>query len=90
MVQRLDPITGRVVFTVHMPDGTSQVTCCCFGDDMNILSISSAAESRDPNIEPHAGIYAVKLPFKGRYLVSDLRIRSAMLLITFYSHKHFD
>jgi sugar lactone lactonase YvrE len=68
MVQRIDPVTGRVVFTVHMPDGTSQVTCCCFGgEDMDILFISSAAESRDRKIEPHAGgIYAVKLPFKGR------------------------
>jgi sugar lactone lactonase YvrE len=68
MVQRIDPVTGRVVFTVRMPDGTSQITCCCFGgEDLDILFISSAAENRDPNIEPHAGgVYAVKLPFKGR------------------------
>jgi sugar lactone lactonase YvrE len=38
-----DPITGRVVFTVHMPDGTSQVTCCCFGgeDEYSIHLIRS-------------------------------------------------
>jgi L-arabinonolactonase len=68
MVQRIDPITGNVVFTVHLPNGTSQASCCCFGgEDLDILFISTAGESRDPHIEPHAGgIYAVKLPFKGR------------------------
>lgn len=69
MVQRIDPKTGAVIFTVHMPDSTSQVTCCCFGGkDMNILFITSAAESRDCTLEPHAGgLYAVILPFKGRH-----------------------
>lgn len=68
MVQRIDPNSQKVVFTVHMPDTTSQVTCCCFGGkDMNILFITSAAESRDATQEPHAGgLYAVKLPFRGR------------------------
>lgn len=68
MVQRIDPDTGKVVYTVHMPDGTSQVTCCCFGgQDLDILFITSASEGRDPHIEPHAGgLYAVKTPFKGR------------------------
>jgi L-arabinonolactonase len=67
MVQRIDPVTGKVVYTVHVP-GTSQVTCCCFGgEDMDILFITSAAERRDPHIEPHAGgLYAVKLPFRGK------------------------
>ena len=68
MVQRIDPKTGKVTFTVHMPDATSQVTCCCFGGkDMNILFITSAAESRSREAEPHAGgLYAVVLPFRGR------------------------
>jgi len=68
MVQRIDPTTGKVVFTVHMPDHTSQVSCCCFGgEDLDILFITTAAEGRDHEKEAHAGgLYAVKLPFKGR------------------------
>ena len=68
MVQRIDPITGTVVFTVHMPDTTSQCSCCCFGGpDLDILFITTAHEHRDVAKEPHAGgLYAVKLPFKGK------------------------
>ena len=68
MVQRIDPNSGQIVFTVHMPDGTSQVTCCCFGGkDMDVVFITSAAEGRDPKKEPHAGgLYCIRLPFKGR------------------------
>ena len=68
MIQRIDPSTGKVVFTVHMPDSTSQVTCCCFGGKgLDILFITSAAESQSRTKEPHAGgLYAVRLPFKGR------------------------
>jgi len=67
MVQRIDPQSGHVVFTVHMPDATSQVTCCCFGgEDFDILFITTAAENRRDK-EPHAGaLYAVKVPFKGQ------------------------
>ena len=68
MVQRIDPSTGNVVFTVNMPDTTSQATCCCFGGkDLDILFITSAAEGRDRAVETNAGaLYGVKLPFKGR------------------------
>ena len=67
-VQRIDPKTGLVVYTVHMPDTTSQVTCCCFGGkDLDILFITSASENLDPAKEHHAGgLYAAKVPFKGR------------------------
>jgi L-arabinonolactonase len=67
-VQRIDPVSGLVVFTVHMPDTTSQVTCCCFGGEkMDILFITTAMESRDAAKEPHAGgLYAARLPFQGR------------------------
>lgn len=67
-VQRIDPQTGLVVYTVHMPDTTSQVTCCCFGGkDMDILFITTASENCDPAKEPHAGgLYAAKVPFRGR------------------------
>jgi len=68
MVQRIDPETGHVVYTVHIPDLVSQISCCCFGgENMDILFITSAADSRDKKIQPHAGaLYAVKVPFKGR------------------------
>jgi L-arabinonolactonase len=68
MVQRIDPATGKVTFTVHMPDTTSQVSCCCFGGkDMDVLFITTAAEGRAHEKEPHAGgLYAARLPFKGR------------------------
>ena len=67
MVQRIDPNTGLVVFTVHIPDHTSQTTCCCFGGkDLDILFITTAGEHRESKDEPHAGaLYAIKLPFKG-------------------------
>jgi sugar lactone lactonase YvrE len=67
-VQRIDPSTGHVVFTVHMPDTTSQVSCCCFGgENLDILFISTSAEGVDPVKEPHAGgLYAVRVPFTGR------------------------
>jgi sugar lactone lactonase YvrE len=68
LVQRIDPKTGLVVYTVHIPDGTSQVSSCCFGgNDMDILFITTASKGRDPNKQPHAGaLYAVKVPFKGK------------------------
>jgi L-arabinonolactonase len=67
-VQRIDPSTGLVSFTVHMPDTTSQVSCCCFGgENMDLLFITTACESRDKALEPHAGgLYAARLPFRGR------------------------
>ena len=62
-VRRIDPATGNVVFEVHMPDGTSRVTCCCFGGpELDILFITTAGEGSDATKEPHAGgLYAVKL-----------------------------
>lgn len=68
MIHRIDPANGQVVFTVHMPHHTSQVTCCCFGgNDMDILFITTAAEQRDDKKEPHAGgIYCIRLLFKGK------------------------
>lgn len=67
-VQRIDPVNGHVVFTVHMPDTTSQVTCCCFGgENLDILFITTAAENTNREREPHAGgLYAAKIPFQGR------------------------
>jgi L-arabinonolactonase len=72
-VQRIDPVTGRVVFTVHMPDSTSQVTCCCFGGgcggetNMNVLWITTAAVATNATVEPHAGgLFAARVPFQGR------------------------
>jgi L-arabinonolactonase len=67
-VQRIDPSSGRVVFTVHIPDSTGQVSCCCFGgENMDILFITSAATGKDKKKQPHAGaLYAAKVPFRGR------------------------
>jgi len=67
MVNRINPSTGEIVFTVHMPDTTSQVSCCCLGGkDLDILFITTAAEGRDADKEPHAGaIYAAKVGVKG-------------------------
>ena len=67
MVQRIDPSTGKVVFTVHLPGATSQASCCCFGGkDLDILFITTAIESLDTKDEPHAGgLYAARVPFKG-------------------------
>lgn len=66
-VRRLDPVSGAKVFTVKMPDETSQVSCCCFGGkDLDVLFITTAGETVNKEIETHAGgVYAVKLPFKG-------------------------
>lgn len=68
MVNRIDPATGRTVFTVNMPDATSQVSCCCLGGpDLDILFITTAAVGRDADKEPNAGaIYGVKVGFRGR------------------------
>lgn len=68
MVHRIDPNTGEIVFTVHMPDSTSQVSCCCLGGkDLDVLFITTASKGRDGENEPHAGgIYAAKVGFKGR------------------------
>jgi len=67
MVRRIDPETGEVVFVVNLPDRTSQVTCCCFGGkDLDILFITTAAESTSAQTEPHAGgLYAIRVPVKG-------------------------
>lgn len=64
MVDRIDPTTGDIVFTVHLPDETSEASCCCFGgENLDILFITTAYENIDPDSEPHAGgLYAVKLP----------------------------
>jgi L-arabinonolactonase len=64
MVDRIDPKTGAVVFTVHLPDETSEASCCCFGGpNLDILFITTAWEHLDASNEPHAGgLYAVKLP----------------------------
>jgi L-arabinonolactonase len=66
-VQRIDPVSGMVTFTVNVPDTTSQVTCCCFaGERMDLLFITTAGESCDIGQEPHAGgLYAVRLSFRG-------------------------
>jgi L-arabinonolactonase len=64
MVDRIDPVSGKVVFTVHLPDETSEASCCCFGGpNFDILFITTAWEHLNPQSEPHAGgLYAVKLP----------------------------
>jgi len=64
MVQRIDPNSGTVVFTVHLPDTTSEASCCCFGGpNLDILFITTAWENLNPSTEIHAGgLYAVKLP----------------------------
>jgi L-arabinonolactonase len=79
MVDRIDPQTGEVVFTVHLPDETSEASCCCFGGpNLDILFITTAWEHLDPSTEPHAGgLYAVKLPpemsgcKESRFIISD-------------------
>jgi len=67
MVNRIDPKSGKVVFTVRMPDTTSQVSCCCFGGPkLDVLFITTAREGMNEEKEPNAGgIYAVKVPFMG-------------------------
>jgi L-arabinonolactonase len=66
-VQRVDPQTGKVVFTVQLPDATSQVSCCSFGGkDMDILFITTNCENDVLTDEPNAGgLYAARVPFKG-------------------------
>ncbi|GKY97494.1 hypothetical protein MPSEU_000707700 [Mayamaea pseudoterrestris] len=67
VVHRIHPDSGEVVYTVELPDGSSQVTCCCFGgEQLDILFITTAAKTKQ-DLQPHAGgIYAVRLPFTGR------------------------
>jgi L-arabinonolactonase len=64
MVHRIDPTNGQIVFTVYLPDTTSEASCCCFGGpNLGILFITTAWEHLDPSTEMHAGgLYAVKLP----------------------------
>lgn len=78
MVDRLDPETGKVVFTVHLPDTTSEASCCCFGGpNLDILFITSAWEHLDPSKEEHAGgLYAVKLP-EGMFGLKEKRFVTA-------------
>lgn len=66
-VQCIDPLSGNVIYTVHMPDTTSQITCCCFGGpNLDVLFISTAYVNRDREKEPFGGcVYAVKLDMKG-------------------------
>jgi len=48
MVQRIDPSSGLAVYTVHIPDVVSQVSCCCFGGaNKDILFITTACVGRD-------------------------------------------
>ena len=65
LINRINPLTGEVSFTVHLPDNTSQSSCCCFGgENLDVLFISTAAVDR--NNETNAGgVYAVKVPFVG-------------------------
>jgi L-arabinonolactonase len=64
MVHRIDPTNGQIVFTVYLPDTTSEASCCCFGGpNLDILFITTAWEHLDPASERHAGgLYAVQLP----------------------------
>lgn len=59
---------GEVIYTVELPDNTSQLTCCCFGGPhLDVLFISSASVGVDVKREPFAGsLYAVKLGVRGR------------------------
>ncbi len=77
MVDRIDPNTGQVVFTVYLPDNTSEASCCCFGGpNLDILFITTAWEHLDPSTELHAGgLYAVKLP-KGMVGLPEKRFRT--------------
>jgi L-arabinonolactonase len=75
-IHRIDPASGSVVFTIHIPDTTSQCTCVCFGGMyLNVLFITTASIGRDSLVEPQAGgLYAVKVPFRGR-LESRFRLK---------------
>lgn len=66
-VQCFNSSTGEVMYTINMPDTTSQVTCCCFGGpNMDILFISTAHIDRDVKKEQYAGcVYAAKVGVKG-------------------------
>ena len=59
---------GACIYTVTLPDSTSQLTCCCFGGpELDVLFVSSANIDVDGEKEPFAGsVYAVKLGMKGR------------------------
>jgi len=75
-IDRICPQTGKTVFQVHLPDNTSEASCCCFGGpDLDILFITTAWEHLDPSTELHAGgLYAVKLP-KGISGLPEKRFR---------------
>lgn len=66
-VQCFDSSTGEVVYSVDIPDATSQITCCCFGGpNLDILFISTANIARDKQKEPYAGcVYAAKVGVRG-------------------------
>lgn len=61
-VQCISP-AGEVIYMVHVPDNTSQLTCCCFGGpELDILIISSANVNLNREKEPFAGcVYAIKI-----------------------------
>jgi L-arabinonolactonase len=79
-IHRINPACGQVVYTVHIPDTTSQCTCICFGGkDLDVLFITTASIDRLSSTEPHAGgLYAVKVPFRGR-LESRFWIKGGIL-----------
>ena len=67
VIHRIHPETGVVVYTIELPDGTSQVTCCCFGgESYDIMFITTAAKTKE-DAQMHGGaLYAVRVPFTGR------------------------
>lgn len=75
-VDRINPQTGETVFRVHLPDNTSEASCCCFGGpNLDVLFITTAWEHLDPSTEPNAGgLYAVKLP-KGMSGLKEKRLK---------------
>lgn len=65
LINRINPYTGEVSFTVHLPDNTSQASCCCFGgENLDVLFISTAAVGRNKEVNA-GGVYAVRVPFVG-------------------------
>ncbi len=62
-VQCIDASTGDVIYTINVPDSTSQLTCCCFGGpNLDVLFVSSAHINRDRKKEEYGGcVYAVKI-----------------------------
>ena len=67
MVNCINPQTGKIIYTVKMPDDTSQITCCCFGGpELDVLFISTAKINLDSTKEPNAGcVYAAKVGVRG-------------------------